>query len=306
MSLISLHKGSGPSGFGYDSTAEEVTGGIDLSGKTFLLTGCNSGLGLETLRVLSLRGGYVIATARTEEKAREAVAKVAADAFPLPCDLAAPDSIRACVAKAKELARPIDAVICNAGIMALPRLQQRFGYELQFFVNHVGHFILATQLLDMLAEAGRVVVVSSNAHKRAPREGIQLDNLSGERGYSPWGAYGQSKLANLLFAKQLAKRLAGSNRTANALHPGVIRTNLARHMSPLTRAAMAAVGPLFFKTVPQGAATQCFLAAHPDVAAVSGQYYADCNPAPTSSRGADDGLAQRLWQVSEHIVEQVS
>jgi WW domain-containing oxidoreductase len=306
VSLIAFLKGAGPNGFGYGSTAEEVTRGIDLSGKTFLLTGCNSGLGLETLRVLSLRGGYVIATARTEQKARAAITEVAAAAVPLPCDLAEPDTIRACVARVKQLGRPIDAVICNAGIMALPRLRQRFGYELQFLVNHIGHFMLVTQLVDVLAEAGRVVVVSSNAHKRAHEEGIQLDNLSGKRGYSPWAAYGQSKLANLLFARQLAGRLAGSNRTANALHPGVIRTKLGRHMNPLARAALAAVGPLFLKTVQQGAATQCFLAAHPDVAAVSGRYYADCNPAPTSSRGADDDLAKRLWQVSERIVEQVS
>jgi WW domain-containing oxidoreductase len=166
--------------------------------------------------------------------------------------------------------------------------------------------MLVTQLVDALAEAGRAVVVSSNAHKRAPQGGIQLDNLSGERGYSPWGAYGQSKLANLLFARQLAKRLAGSNRTANALHPGVIRTKLGRHMNPLARAAMAAGAPLFFKTVQQGAATQCYLATHSEVAAVSGRYYADCSPAPTSSRGADHDLAERLWQVSERIMEQVS
>jgi len=306
VSLIALLKGSGPSGFGYGSTAEEATHGIDLSGKTFLLTGCNAGLGLETLRVLSLRGGYVIATARTERKAKAAITAVAADGLPLPCDLAEPDTIRACVASVKQLGRPLDAIICNAGIMALPKLQQRFGYELQFFVNHIGHFMLVTELVDLLAEAGRVVVVSSDAHNRAPQEGIQLDNLSGERGYSPWAAYGQSKLANLLFARQLAKRLASSHRTANALHPGVIRTKLGRHMNSIARAAMVAVEPLFLKTVQQGAATQCFLAAHPDVAAVSGQYYADCNPAPTSSRGADDELAERLWQVSERIVQQVS
>lgn len=306
MSFIALTKGAGPSGFGHGSTAEEVTHGIDLSGKNFLLTGCNSGLGLETLRVLSLRGGYVIATARTQHKARAAMSEAAAEGLPLACDLGEPGVISACVASVKRLGRPLDAIVCNAGIMALPRLQQRFGYEMQFFVNHIGHFMLVTELVDVLAEAARVVVVSSAAHKRAPREGIQLDNLSGEHGYNPWAAYGQSKLANLLFARQLAQRLAGSNRTANALHPGVIRTRLGRHMNPLARAGLAAVEPLFLKTVQQGAATQCYLAAHPDVAAVSGHYFADCNPAATSPRGADDDLAKRLWQVSERIVEQVS
>jgi NAD(P)-dependent dehydrogenase (short-subunit alcohol dehydrogenase family) len=163
-----------------------------------------------------------------------------------------------------------------------------------------------TEVVDTLTEAGRVVVVSSDAHKRAPKEGIQFDNLSGERGYSPWGAYGQSKLANLLFAKQLAKRMAGSHRTANSLHPGVIRTNLGRHMNPIARGALLVAEPLFLKSVEQGAATQCFLAAHPNAASVAGQYYADCNPAATSTKGADDGLADQLWQVSERILEEVS
>jgi NAD(P)-dependent dehydrogenase (short-subunit alcohol dehydrogenase family) len=129
MSLIAAFKGTGPNGFGYGSTAEEVTEGIDLSKKTFLLTGCNSGLGLETMRVLSLRGGHVLATARTTDQARAAIARVGADATPLCCDLGEPASVRTCVADVKQLERPVDAIIANAGIMALPRLQQRFGYE---------------------------------------------------------------------------------------------------------------------------------------------------------------------------------
>lgn len=300
MSLYAMLRGTGPSGFGHASTAEETTAGLDLSGKTYLLTGCNSGLGLETLRVLALRGGHVIGTARTEDKARAALAAADAEGTALACELSEPASVRACVQAAAALGRPLDAIICNAGIMALPRLEQQLGLELQFLTNHIGHFILVTGLLDALADGGRVVVVSSAAHRRAPREGILFDDLAGEKSYTPWGRYGHSKLANILFARALARRL-DRDRTANSLHPGVIHTNLARHMNPVTRATFAAVGPLFLKTVAQGAATQCYLATHPNVAGISGRYFADCNEARPSRQARDDGQAERLWQVSEEM-----
>ena len=226
MSLVSLLKGKGENGFGYGSTAEEVTAGRDLSGKTVLLTGCNAGLGLETLRVLAVRGAHVIATARTADKASAAIeeAGAAGKATPLACELSEPSSVRACVASVRALDRPLTAIICNAGIMALPRLKQKHGYELQFLTNHIGHFILVTGLLDRLADDGRVVMLSSEAHRSAPATGIELDNLSGAAGYRGWTAYGQSKLANLLFAAELGRRFAGSERTAYSVHPGVIKT----------------------------------------------------------------------------------
>jgi WW domain-containing oxidoreductase len=300
MSLYSSLKPNGPSGFGYGSTAEDVTAGLSLSGRTILVTGCNAGLGFETMRVLALRGAHVLGTARTAEKAASACAAVTGSATGIACELADPASVLACVASVNAIGARLDAIICNAGIMALPRLQQAHGYELQFFTNHIGHFILVTGLLDRLAEAGRVVMLSSSAHRAAPSEGIQFDNLSGERGYSPFSAYGQSKLANLLFAKELARRLAGTRRTANALHPGVIRTNLFRHM-PAGRLAMAIAGPLLLKTVPQGAATQCYVAVNPAVASVSGAYFADCNLKPPRPAADDPVLARRLWEVSEAI-----
>jgi WW domain-containing oxidoreductase len=135
--------------------------------------------------------------------------------------------------------------------------------------------------------------------------GIDFDNLDGRRGYSPWRSYGQSKLANLLFAKQLAKRLKKSGQTANALHPGVIRTNLGRHMNPVARIGMAIAEPLFFKSIPEGAATQCYLATHPALKDVSGHYFSDCNLARPHHRRVDDALAERLWLVSEQIVAQL-
>lgn len=306
MSLVSMFKGKGPSGFGYGSTAEDVTAGLDLSGRTVLLTGCNSGIGKETLRVLAMRGAHVIAAARTLEKARAACDSVGGETTPVACELSDPASVRACAAEVIALGKPLDAIICNAGIMALPKLEQKHGYELQFFTNHIGHFILVTSLLDSLADKGRVVIVSSDAHNGAPSEGIQFDNLSGERGYRPWASYGQSKLANLLFAKQLAKRLAGTGRTANSLHPGVIHTNLARSMNPIAKGALAIAGPLVLKSAAEGAATQCYVAVHPNVEGVSGEYFADSNVSKSSSKGRDDALAEKLWEVSEKIAAEVT
>ncbi|HET6414926.1 MAG TPA: SDR family oxidoreductase [Polyangiales bacterium] len=306
MSLVSMFKGKGPSGFGYGSTAEDVTAGLDLSGRTVLLTGCNSGIGKETLRVLAMRGAHVIAAARTLEKARAACDSVGGETTPVACELSDPASVRACAAEVIALGKPLDAIICNAGIMALPKLEQKHGYELQFFTNHIGHFILVTSLLDSLADKGRVVIVSSDAHNGAPSEGIQFDNLSGERGYRPWASYGQSKLANLLFAKQLAKRLAGTGKTANSLHPGVIHTNLTRSMNPIAKRALAIAGPLVLKSAAEGAATQCYLAVHPSVEGVSGEYFADSNVSKSSSKGRDDALAEKLWKVSEKIAAEVT
>ncbi len=229
MSLLSILKPKGPNGFGYGSTAEDVTAGISLVGKTVLVTGSNSGLGLETVRVLAMRGAHVIATARTAEKASAAFASVVTgETTAISCELANPLSVLECVARVKSHGRRLDAPILNVGIMMLPKLEQVLGYERQFFTNHIGHFILTTGLLEMLAEDARVAVLSSSDHAKAPKGGIQFDNLSGEKGYHPRTAYGQSKLANLLFAKELARRFVGTKKTANAVHPGPILTNLSR------------------------------------------------------------------------------
>jgi len=306
MSLIELFKRPGASGFGFASTADDVTAGINLQGRTILVTGCNSGIGYETVRALAKRGARVIATARSEEKARAACSALGPEVVPLACDLAAPSSVRSAVRAVKDRGWRLDALIANAGIMALPKLEQAFGYELQFFTNHIGHFLLVTGLLDDLAEDGRVVMVSSDAHWRAPRAGIELDNLSGEKRYDPWSAYGQSKLANLLFAKELAKRLSGTQKTANAIHPGVIRTNLGRSMPWILRTALRIGEPFVLKTAEQGAATQCYVATHPGLARVSGQFFADCNVAKSSPISYDATLAARLWQESEQIAAQVA
>lgn len=305
MSIIAALKGKGKNGLGYGTTAEEATAGCDLTGKTVLVTGCNSGLGLETIRALALRGARMLATARTVEKARDACAGLKGDFLPLACELSDPASVRACVAAVKAGAGPLDAIVGNAGVMAIPKPEQKFGWELHLFTNHIGHFILITGLLDRLAPAGRVVVTASNAHRRAPAAGIEFDNLSGERGYEPMKAYGASKLANILFTRELARRLGDGTQTANTLHPGVISTGITRTIPALAQMAMKIASPLILKTPAQGAATQCYLATSPAVAKVTGAYYADCNPSETTPIAHDLSLAARLWQESEALVARI-
>lgn len=291
--------------FSAKSTAEEVTEGLDLNGRTFVVTGVNSGLGYETMRVLTMRGAHVIGAARNMAKARESCALINGNATPIACELSEMDSVAACAYKIKAMGIGVDVLICNAGIMALPELQVKNGLEMQFLTNHLGHFLLTYLLQDALKASpeGRIVMLSSAAHRMAPRGGIAFDNLDGRDSYSPWAAYGQSKLANLLTARSFNERLAGSSVTANAVHPGVITTNLGRNMSGwfgrvLSNPMVNSVRQSFMKTVPQGAATQCYVAAHPDLKGVGGKYYVDCKPAAVSIQAKDDKLAKRLWDYS--------
>lgn len=300
MSLIQHFLSNGPSGFGYGSSAEEVTRDLSLAGKTMLVTGCNSGLGLETMRVLVMRGARVIGTARTLEKAAEACTAVAGQTIPLACELSDPASVRSCAAAVLAQGIHLDAILCNAGIMALPKLKLARGYELQFFTNHIGHFILVTALLEQLTATGRVVMVSSLAHTNAKKGGIDFNNLDGSKGYNAWREYGQSKFANILFAKELARRFTGTARTANAVHPGIISTNLARH-NLAGRLFYAALGPIICKTVPQGAATQVYVATNPSLVSVSGKYFVDCNIAKSRADTEDVATGKQLWELSETI-----
>jgi len=304
MSVVSWVKGRrGASGFGYASTAADVTEGLDLSDKTILITGVNSGIGAESARVLHRHGARIVALARSVEKAEGAIETFTGGntkSIPLACELSEPASIRACVDALRDV--DLDVIICNAGIMALPERELVRGQEKQFFTNHIGHFMLVTGLLDRLTEEARVVMLSSAAHFYAPSGGIQFDDLSFEHGYSPNRAYGQSKLANLLFAKSLAKRFAGHRCTAHAVHPGVISTNLTRHMNPVVKALMPLADAIALKSIGQGAATQCYAAVHPDAAQNNGAYYVDCNVAKPSRHARDPDLADRLWKVTEEIV----
>jgi WW domain-containing oxidoreductase len=304
MNLASMLWGNGSSGFGYGTTTEDVTRGLDLSGKRYLVTGATSGLGAETMRVLVARGAQVVGTGRTLDKARAACAPLGKRASPAACELSEASSVRTLVEAQRQGGLSLDGIICNAGIMALPQLTVKDGLELQFLTNHIGHFLLVTGLLPLLAAQGRVTVLSSDAHRAAPRRGIAFDNLDGSRGYFSWTFYGQAKLANLLFAKALSARLGGGQ-TSNAVHPGVIITNLQRTLPAYANHALGLCKPLFLKTIPQGAATTVYAATHPGMAGVTGEYLADCNIARPRRVARDAQLAERLWTFSEEVAERL-
>ncbi len=291
--------------FDADSTAEQVTAGLDLAGKTYAITGANSGLGYETMRVLALRGAHVIGIARTMEKAEEACASVAGQTTPAFLDLADFESVVNCAGMIRAMDIPLDGLVCNAGIMALPERELVYGIEKQFVVNHLGHFILINQLMAtvMAAPQGRFVILSSRAHRRAPEEGIRFDDLAFEKNeYQSWTAYGHSKLANALCSLELARRLSGTSTTSNSVHPGVINTNLDRHMPWYMHAAETLFGWAFMKSIEEGAATQTYVATNPGLVGVNGYYFADCNPNPGDTpQMQDEAMARRLWQVSEEL-----
>jgi WW domain-containing oxidoreductase len=220
------------------------------------------------------------------------------------CDLADLDSVAAAAHTIRSLQEPLDAIVANAGIANLPALQTRYGVELQFLVNHIGHFSLVNELLGLVRNGtGRIVIVSSSAGiNQAPPEGIMFDNLDGRRFYKPFTFYGQSKLANALFARELSRRLGARGIAVNSLHPGATKgTRLNRSVSlPLTIALSAA--QLFMRSAARGAATQALLAASPSVAGITGKYWTNCQIAAGNPLLEDVNLAQRLWDVSEEIV----
>jgi NAD(P)-dependent dehydrogenase (short-subunit alcohol dehydrogenase family) len=289
--------------FDDNSTAEEVTEGLNLSGMTFAITGANSGLGLETMRVLTLRGAHVIGIARTQAKADKACNSIDGETTAMFLDLADWDSVVACADRIRALNIPLDGLITNAGIMALPELELVNGVEKQFAINHLGHFILINQLQEtvMAAPQGRFVILSSLAHRRA-ENGIEFDNLDGSQHYDAWTAYGVSKLANALCSRELARRLSQTDTTSNSVHPGVIMTNLGKHLPTWQQWAGKYLGWMFMKTIPEGAATSCYVATSPDLVGVRGFYFADCNVNEGETPYIhDDAMAAQLWQVSEEL-----
>ena len=208
-----------------------------LDGKTVIITGANTGIGLETAVDLAKRNAAkIILACRSVERGEKAAVEVRKrsnndNVVFCQLDLASLESVRKFAGKILEEEPRIDILINNAGVMALPqRTLTKDGFEMQFGTNHLGHFLLTYLLLDRIKEApsARIVNVSSSAHRRGK---MDFDNLNSEKSYVPWVAYGTSKLANILFTRSLAKRLKGTNVTANSLHPGVINTELARHLS---------------------------------------------------------------------------
>lgn len=296
--------------FNKNSTAEQVTEGIDLSGKTIVMTGVNSGLGLESMRVLAMRGAHVIGLARTLEKATQACSSVAGKTTPLACELSDLDSVKQCAEQINAMGIAIDVVICNAGIMALPELTLKEGVELQFLTNHLGHFLLVYLLQDRLkqAQAGRIVMLSSAGHQLTVKGGINFENLDGSKGYNGWKFYGQSKLANLLTAKAFDERLKDSGVRANAVHPGVINTNLPRNLGGVLGLAFkipfaGKILDVFGKTIPKGSSTQCYVATSPRLENVGGKYFADNDEEKTSYYGSHKPLADKLWDYSVEFIK---
>ena len=291
------------SAFGKEATAEEVTAGIDLSGKIAVVTGCNSGIGYETMRVLALRGAHVIGTGRDLDKAGAACASVAGRTTPVVLELADLQSAADSAGQIEDMVPHIDMLIGNAGMIAGVSLEQVNGIEKTFAVNHLGHFVFINRLLDRIKSAGqgRVVMVSSGAAFSS--NGIEFDNLSGERDYHRRRSYSQSKLANALFALELAHRFSGTSATANALHPGVINTNIVRNEPGYIQFLFNTFGSLFTKSIAQGAATTCYVATGPQLDGVNGYFFVDCNPIALTEPNHlyDQAMARQLWQRSEQL-----
>ncbi|RSD07789.1 SDR family NAD(P)-dependent oxidoreductase [Amycolatopsis eburnea] len=280
-------------------------------GRVAVITGANTGLGFDTAKALAERGATVVLAVRDAEKGKKAAAKLGAnaDVTVQELDLAALDSVRAAAADLRGTLPKIDLLINNAGVMYPPRQTTREGFELQFGTNHLGHFAFTGLLLDLLlpVEGSRVVTVASIAHRI--RAAIHFDDLQWENSYDRVAAYGQAKLANLMFSYELQRRLAPRGTTAAvAAHPGVARTELMRNSPAVVRAVFPAVAPLFTQSSERGALP--ILRAATDPAALGGQYYGPDGlggyrgrpqVVASSPQSYDVAVQRRLWTVSEEL-----
>ena len=286
--------------YGASSTAEEVTAGMDLTGKTALVTGCNSGVGFETMRVLALRGAHVIGTGRTLEKAATACASVDGQTTPVALELSDFDSCIACAREVAALGKPLDMLIANAGIGSFTDFELIGGIEKIFVVNYLGHVVLVMNLLPQVQAAGggRIVHVGSQmGYRGAPEEGIDFDNLRGEGEYDAGEAYGRSKLANALFSLKLSQMLDPAETTSNVIHPGFVQTNIGRNATGVVGFLYNRAANVIKKDLAAGAATQVYVATSPLLDGVSGAYFEDCNPVRINvpNHVFDAALAERLW-----------
>ncbi|KAJ4978793.1 hypothetical protein NE237_009573 [Protea cynaroides] len=306
-----LFSRKGPSGFSASSTAEEVTQGIDGTDLTAIVTGASSGLGAESTRVLALRGVHVIMAVRNTATGNNIKGTILSD-LPtskvdvMELDLSSMASIRKFVSNFTSMGLPLHILINNAGVMATPFMLSQDNIELQFATNHIGHFLLTNLLLETMKSTayeskieGRIVNVTSNAHLVPYGGGIRFDRINDESGYNSILAYGQSKLANILHANELNRRLKeeGVAIIANSAHPGAIATNLLRYHGFLN-GILSLTFKYLLKNVGQGAATSCYAALHPQVSGVGGKYFVNNNLAEPSSKAKDMELAKKLWDFS--------
>lgn len=308
--------------FDATSTTDDVTAGISLAGKQALVTGASAGLGIETSRALCAAGAAVMMVARDEGKLEKAVAQVL-ESVPgsqiTTCliDLADLESVRAGAAQVLEQLPALHLLINNAGVMACPMMRTAQGLEMQFGTNHIGHFLLTCLLAPALLRGApaRVVTLSSGGHKMGD---VNFEDPSyRERPYEKWQAYGESKTANSLFSVGLDKRLSDRGVRAYAVHPGVILTDLSRHMQAEDFETLQASTPpgeqMTFKSVEQGSATSVWAATAPELADQGGIYLENCQIAEPAVQGSSSGVesyaldlasADRLWSLSEEIVGQ--
>jgi NAD(P)-dependent dehydrogenase (short-subunit alcohol dehydrogenase family) len=294
---------------------------VDLSGKRILVTGVSAGLGIETARSLVAHGAKVVGAARNLDKARVAteIVREAANASGgslqlVELDLASLASVRACADALLADGRSFDVIIANAGVMASPKGQTADGFETQFGTNHLGHFVLINRVASLLKPGGRLVNLSSAGHRYS---NVNLDDPNFEHTpYEPFVAYGRSKTANILFAVEFDRRHKASGVRATAVHPGVIQTELGRHMTEEARQALIASQPkgepaFQWKSIPQGAATSVWAGTVADADTVGGRYCLDCHVAEiddVTTRGGvrsyalDPATAKALWAKSEEMV----
>ncbi|XP_006910313.1 retinol dehydrogenase 14 [Pteropus alecto] len=292
-----------------------------MHGKTVLITGANSGLGRATAAELLRMGARVIMGCRDRGRAEEAAAQLRRDLLLAGGPEPGPDaggaeqlvikeldlaSLRSVFSMCHELFQEeprLDVLINNAGIFHCPLMRTEDGFEMQFGVNHLGHFLLTNLLLGLLKSSApsRIVVVSSKLYKYGD---INFEDLNSEQSYSKSFCYSRSKLANILFTRELARRLEGTNVTINVLHPGVVRTNLGQyiHIPLLLKPLYHLVSWVFFKTPAEGARTSIYLASSPEVEGVSGKYFGDCKEEELLPKAMDESVARKLWDVSEIMV----
>lgn len=276
-----------------------------MEGKRVLLTGATSGIGRETAIALGKMGAELMLVARDEKKGAETVAAIRQAGATQPievlhADLSLMSEVRKLAAAVRERTDCLDVLLNNAGAWFSKREVTSEGFERTFALNHLNYFLLSNLLLDIVraAPAGRIVNVASEAHRGAK---VDFDDLQSEKGYSLLGAYGVSKLENILFTAALARRLAGSKVTANALHPGVVATGFGRNNRGFVEFVMKIVQP-FFLSAEKGARTSVYLASSDEPAGVSGKYWDKCKQKEPSKAAQDEATQERLWQVTSAIV----
>jgi NAD(P)-dependent dehydrogenase (short-subunit alcohol dehydrogenase family) len=276
--------------------------------KICLVTGANSGIGKVTAKALAAGGATVIMVCRNRDKGEAARAKIAGETRNenvdlMIADFSDPGQIRRLAADVKAKYPRLHALVNNAGAYNNKRDLTADGYEATFAVNHLGYFLLTVELLDLLKSSApaRIVNVASEAHRSAR---IDFDDLSLENGYSGWKAYGQSKLANVLFTYELARRLEGTGVTANCMHPGVVGTNLFNHVGGLGGKIVRLFTP-FMRTPEKGADTIIWLASAPEVEGTTGKYFIDRKERATNPESYDTIIAARLWEVSERMCSSI-